>query len=61
VHGQRLTDRPTRDLSVRELLHEREQALHALAVECGQHELPLLEVGVLVQQDHRVTADDGLE
>src|SRR5204862_5875291 len=29
--------------------------------ERGQHQLALLEVGALVEQDHRIPPDDGLE
>ena len=35
-------------------LHQAGEALHLLAVEGRQHQLALLEVGALVEQDHRV-------
>ena len=38
-----------------------DEPLHLLAVEGGQHELALLEVRALVEQDHRVGAHDRLE
>ena len=42
-------------------LHQAGQALHLLAVEGRQHQLALGEVLALVEQDHRVGAEDRLE
>ena len=49
------------DLALGHLLHEPRQPLHLLAVEGGQHQLPLAEVGPFVEQDHRVHSEDRLE
>ena len=48
-------------LALGHLLDEPRQPLHLLAVEGGQHQLALAEVRALVEQDHRVRADDRLE
>ena len=61
VQLDRLAGRPARELALGELLHQAGQALHAVAVEGGQQELALLHVRALVEQDHRVRADDRLE
>jgi hypothetical protein len=41
--------------------HQVGEAFHALAVEGGQHQLALLHVATLVEQDHRVGSDQGFE
>ena len=52
MQGDRLVLRPARHLALGHLLHEPRQPLHLLAVEGGQHQLPLAEVGPFVEQDH---------
>ena len=49
------------ELALGELLDQAGEALHAVAVEGGQQQLALLDVRALVEQDHRVRADDRLE
>jgi hypothetical protein len=61
MHRERLLELPRGDLTLGELGHEPRQALHLLPVERRQQELALLEVRVLVEQDHRVAPDDGFE
>jgi hypothetical protein len=61
VQGDRGVARPRGDLVLGDLGDEVLQAPHPLAVERRQHEPALLEVGVLVEQDHRVAADERLE
>ena len=48
---------PGLDLGGRHLGHQAGQALHPLAVEGGQHQLSLRHVGVAVEEEHRVGAD----
>ena len=57
----RLSARPTRDLPLGHLRDQVAEALHLLAVEGGKHQLALLQVRALIQQDDRVRPDDGLE
>ena len=57
----RCVARPALDLALGHLGDEPGERLHLLAVEGGQHQLALREVRALVEQDHRVGADDGLE
>ena len=61
VEGDPLAPRPTLDLGGGDLGHDRGQPRDLLAVEGRQHETPLGQVGVLVEQDHRVAADQRLE
>ena len=49
------------DLALGQLGHQAREALHPLAVEGRQQQLALLQVGRLVEQDHRVAADDRFE
>ncbi len=59
--ADRLVRRPGVELALGQLVDEAGQALHAVAVEGGQQQLALLHVRSLVEQDHRVAADDRLE
>ncbi len=61
MQRDRLLPRPGDDLTLGELGHQLGEALHRLAVKGGQHQLALFEVWRLVEQDHRVGADDRLE
>ena len=61
VEGERDVARDRRDLLRGHLLHQPGEALHPLAVEGGEHQLALLHVGVLVEQQHRVAADDRFQ
>ena len=56
-----LVQRPALHLAFGNLLHQAREPQHLLAVEGGQHQLALLEVCSLVQEDHGVRADDRLE
>ena len=49
------------DLALGDLRHQARERSHRLAVEGRQHQLALLEVRSLVEQDHGVAADDRLE
>ena len=53
--------RPGLDLAGGQFTHQGSEALHALAVEGRQHQLALLEMWRLVEQDHRVAAHDRFE
>ena len=57
----RLAARPARDLPPGHLRDQVAEALHLLPVEGGKHQLALLQVRALVQQDDRVGSDDRLE
>jgi hypothetical protein len=61
VQADRLAAGPALDLAIGDVPHQARKTLHLLAVERGEHQLALAQVGALVQQDHRVRADDGLE
>ena len=61
MERHRLVLGPAVHLAPGHLLDEPRQPLHLLSVECGQHQLSLAEVGSLVEQDHRVRANDRLE
>jgi hypothetical protein len=61
MERDRLVARPALDLRRGNLGHELREAPDLLAVEGGQHQPALREVRVLVEQDHRVAADDRLE
>ena len=61
VELDRLAARPARHLALRHIRHEPGEALHALAVEGGQHQLALAQVRPFVEQDHGVPAHHGLE
>ena len=61
VEHHRPVRRPRCRLLLGDLLHGAGEALHLLAVEGRQHHLALCEVVALVQQDHGVAPDDGLE
>ena len=61
LHLRGLAARPALDLADGGLLHQPGEGLHLLAVEGGEHQLALLHVLGLVEQDHRVGADDRLE
>ena len=43
---------PARDLALGHLLHQAGEPLHLLAVEGRQHQLALLEMRALVEEDH---------
>ena len=58
LRGRRSSTRPRASATS---LDQAGEALHPLAVERGQHQLALLHVGVAVEQDHRVVADDRLQ
>ena len=55
--SKRLAARPALDLALGHLAHELAVALHPLAVERRQHQLALAHVRALVEQQHRVVAD----
>ena len=61
VQCDRLVLWPSGDLALGQLAHQLGQGLHRVAVEGGQHQLALAQVWLLVEQDHRVWADDRLE
>jgi hypothetical protein len=61
MESEQLAARPPRDLALGHLGHQALEALHPLAVERRQHQLALLEVLALVEQDHRVAAHDRLQ
>jgi len=61
VQLDRLIQRPGVHLALGQLDHQPGQVLHALAVEGRQHQLALLQMRPLVEQDHRVGAHDRLE
>ena len=61
VERDRLVERPGRYLALGHLLEQAAERRHPLAVERGQHQLALGEVGALVEQDHGVHAYDRLE
>src|SRR5947208_13876538 len=58
---ERLIPRPRGQLTLGQLGHQPGQLLHPLPVEGRQHELTLLQVLMLVEQDHRVPTDYRLE
>ena len=61
VHLDRLPARPGGDLAGRRGFDRASQPAHRLAVEGREQQLALLHVRGLVEQDHRVGADDRLE
>ena len=61
VQRDRPLQRPGGHLALGQLAHQTRQALHLLAVEGRQKQLALAQVRALVEQDHRVGADDRLE
>ena len=56
-----LPPRPALDLALGQLEHQLCEVLHALAVEGRQQQLALLQVGGLVEQDHRVAPHERFE
>jgi hypothetical protein len=52
---------PARDLPLGHRRDQVSQPLHSLSVESGGHQLPLLHVSVLVEEDHRVGPDQRLQ
>ena len=61
VERDRPVARPLGRLALGDLRHQAGQPLHLLPVEGGQHQLALLEVVALVEQDHRVADEHRLE
>ena len=61
VQGDRLLARPGCHFALCQLRHQPLQRLHALSVKRGEQQLALLEVGPLVEQDHRVRAEQRFE
>jgi hypothetical protein len=61
VERDRLPARPALDLALGHLGDQGVEALHGLPVEGREHELALLQMLALVEQDHRIAADDRLE
>ena len=61
VQFDRLTVRPPATSEAANLSEQIGQRLHSLAMEGAQHQLPLLQVRRLVEQQDRVLVDQGLE
>jgi hypothetical protein len=58
---RRLIARPAGDLALGDVPHQAGQALHLLSVKGREHQLALLEVLALVEEDQRPATDHGLE
>ncbi len=59
MERDRAAGRPALDLGSGDVGHEAAQRLHLLAVEGRQHQLPLGQMAILVEQEDRVRPDHG--